>query len=227
MPRVGSSMSTTRGWVASQRARTTFCWLPPERNCASWSIARAETSSEERMPGTSRRAADVRRGKTARTTPRALSRIVWLSARPVALRSSVIIARPDRIAWRGERGLSGLPSSSISPRVNGRTPKIASSSSVRPDPWRPEMPTISPARRVRSTPSTYPLPALRSSRRGSPGSTPSTLSGKNDEIERPTMSRTSDASSSSAAGWVVTCWPSFRTVMVSQRSKTSLRRWET
>ena len=76
-------------------------------------------------------------------------------------------------------------------------------------------------------PSTYPLPAPRSSSRGSPTSVPSTLSGKNEEIERPTISRTSAASSSSAAGWVATCWPSLRTVIVSQRSKTSLSRWET
>ena len=133
------------------------------------------------MPGTSRRAVDVRRGKTARTTPRALSRIVWLSASPVALRSSVIIASPERIAWRGERGRSGLPSSSISPRVNGRTPKTASSSSVRPEPCSPEMPTISPARRVRSTPSTYPLPALRQlEHRPRRARCRAALSGKND-----------------------------------------------
>ena len=44
MPRVGSSISTTRGSMLSQRASTTFCWLPPERNCTSWSSPRAETS---------------------------------------------------------------------------------------------------------------------------------------------------------------------------------------
>ena len=30
MPRVGSSRMRTFGLAASQRARTTFCWLPPE-----------------------------------------------------------------------------------------------------------------------------------------------------------------------------------------------------
>ena len=31
MPRVGSSRISSRGSVISQRARSTFCWLPPER----------------------------------------------------------------------------------------------------------------------------------------------------------------------------------------------------
>ena len=30
-PRVGSSASRTTGWAAIERARSTFCWLPPER----------------------------------------------------------------------------------------------------------------------------------------------------------------------------------------------------
>ena len=149
------------GLVASQRASTTFCWLPPERNCDLLVHARAETASEESRPGTSRRAPPVRRGKTARTTPSALSRIDWLRASPVALRSSVISASPARMAARGERGRTARRRRSSSPRVNGSTPKTASSSSVRPEPCRPATPTISPARSVRSTPSTYPLPAPR------------------------------------------------------------------
>ena len=51
MPRVGSSISTTRGAMLSQRASTTFCWLPPERNCTSWSRPRAETSRLDSTPG--------------------------------------------------------------------------------------------------------------------------------------------------------------------------------
>ena len=31
IPRVGSSRMRTFGYVASQRAITTFCWFPPER----------------------------------------------------------------------------------------------------------------------------------------------------------------------------------------------------
>jgi len=31
MPRVGSSTISTLGVMASHLARTTFCWLPPER----------------------------------------------------------------------------------------------------------------------------------------------------------------------------------------------------
>ena len=32
MPRVGSSRIRYWGWVSSQRATMTFCWLPPERD---------------------------------------------------------------------------------------------------------------------------------------------------------------------------------------------------
>ena len=88
---------------------------------------------------------------------------VWLSARPVALRSSVIIASPARIAARASAAGTLRSPTVIVPRVRGRTPKTASSSSVRPEPCSPARPTISPARSVRSTPSTYPLPASASS----------------------------------------------------------------
>ena len=37
MPRVGSSRIRTCGFVASQRARITFCWLPPLRLPTGWS----------------------------------------------------------------------------------------------------------------------------------------------------------------------------------------------
>ena len=37
MPRVGSSRIRKRGSVASQRARMTFCWLPPDRNLIGFS----------------------------------------------------------------------------------------------------------------------------------------------------------------------------------------------
>ena len=37
MPRVGSSRISRRGSVASQRARITFCWLPPLRFLTGWS----------------------------------------------------------------------------------------------------------------------------------------------------------------------------------------------
>ena len=57
MPRVGSSISTTRGSVASQRARTTFCWLPPERNCDLLVHRRApRPRARTARPGISRRA---------------------------------------------------------------------------------------------------------------------------------------------------------------------------
>ena len=58
----------------------------------------------------------------------------------------------DRLARSAYGDVRAVEESS--PRVNGVTPKIASSSSVRPEPWSPATPTISPPRRVRSMPST-------------------------------------------------------------------------
>ena len=62
-------------------------------------------------------AAPVRRGNTARTTPRELSMIDWLSARPLALRSSVMKARRARTPWRGLLTFSGEPSRVMLPRA--------------------------------------------------------------------------------------------------------------
>ena len=52
MPRVGSSRMSTRGSVASHFARTTFCWLPPDRAPTSWStpVARIRSWSTYRAP---------------------------------------------------------------------------------------------------------------------------------------------------------------------------------
>ena len=124
------------------------------------------------------RAAAVRRGKTERITPRALSRMDWSRLSPWDLRSSVVRATPCRTACRGEVAVYGLPSSAMDPRVKGWTPKTASTSSVRPEPCSPATPTISPARSVRSMPSSWSLPPpsiLRSSR---PTPVPGTASGK-------------------------------------------------
>ena len=56
---------------------------------------------------------------------------------PSALRSSVTKPMPARIAWRGERMRTGLPSTSTVPASNGSTPKRACASSVRPEPGQP------------------------------------------------------------------------------------------
>ena len=39
MPRVGSSRISRRGSVASQRASSTFCWLPPESSAIGVSMS--------------------------------------------------------------------------------------------------------------------------------------------------------------------------------------------
>ena len=67
----------------------------------------------------------------------------------------------------------------------------------------------------------------RSVSRTSPTSVPGILSGKYDVSGRPTICRTSEASVSPLAGPVLTWRPSLRIVMVWQRSKISLSRWET
>ena len=229
MPRVGSSISTTSGSMLSQRASTTFCWLPPERNCTSW----PRLCGDDVEAGQHARASRAGRspydgGRPTRTTPRALSRIDWLSASPLALRSSVMKARRARTPWRGLLTSSGAPSRVTLPRATGWTPKTVSSSSVRPEPWRPARPTISPARTVERRRRRRSRCRHRTGpRRTSPTTTSSGLSGKYCVSGRPTISRTSSPSVSSSAGRVATCWPSLRMVMVWQRSKISLSRWET
>ena len=113
MPRVGSSMMKMRVPTLSQRARTTFCWLPPlmltTRKLgvgvlmrSSWIIRLTRVSSFPKL---------ITPRRVSRLRPEIVVLIRTLSWRnsPWAFRSSVTRATPLRIAAAGECGLYGLP----------------------------------------------------------------------------------------------------------------------
>ena len=156
MPRVGSSRMITPGLVSSHLARTTFCWLPPLRNCTScageaitiesdWRAASITWSSWRRWMMPLR----VSRAKTGRVR---LLRIDWSIKSPCRLRSSGARARPAAIAWRGSWPRRGTPLIVTRPRCKGSAPKSARATSLRPEPTMPASPTISPSCRVSETP---------------------------------------------------------------------------
>ncbi len=158
-PRVGSSNSSTRGRAASHLAMTTFCWLPPDRKRTSWPVPREVSRTRSSSSARARASGGRSRAGTALVTSRTLSRTDWRSASPSALRSSLTSAIPARIACRGRRGRSRLPPTVISPAVNGSAPNRARARALRPEPWSPPTPRISPARRDRVMSASLPFPA--------------------------------------------------------------------
>ncbi len=110
----------------------------------------------------------------ARRSPRqarlTLSRTDCASVSPSALRSSVTKPIPAAIAVPRGADAHRLAVELQRSLPNGSAPKIARASSVRPEPWRPAIPTISPACTSRSIPRSMPTPASRSFSRTGPRS---------------------------------------------------------
>src|SRR5690606_2257432 len=173
MPRVGSSRTSSRGRVMSQRASSTFCWLPP---------LRLRTG----VPGDAGRIRSVlmysptsssrRRDGSGRVQPRAAwSARTWSSAtvrsmtRPSPLRSSGQNAMPWSIAARGVRSATVSPPIRTRPVSAGSAPDTSRASSERPDPSSPASPTTSPSWISRSTGAIAPVrPAPSRASRRSP-----------------------------------------------------------
>ena len=126
-PRVGSSSRSTRGARRSQRARITFCWLPPDSVSIAWSGDDAWIAN---------RAAD-RRASPASRPRRSRSRSQWsvrrrggqvLAQRRLPERGrrcgrGGTYATPWRMASPMSRNVTGRPSRRMSPRLTGRMPK--------------------------------------------------------------------------------------------------------
>ena len=112
MPRVGSSMISSWGSVASHLAMTTFCWLPPLIVAAVMSSALVLTSRRPAHGPAARFSAPaVRRPALARPpriTPATLRATEASVTRPCLRRSSGTNAMPARIAARGSCGGTGL-----------------------------------------------------------------------------------------------------------------------
>ncbi len=161
MPRVGSSRIRKRGFIASQRASTTFCWLPPERSPTAFSASDVRMSSladvlvgQALLLGTRDRlrpaAPGLKRQRDVLPAPTGRRRCRRSCGPPARSRS--------RRRWprAGCRGRPGASASVVSPRWVARTPNITSAVSVRPEPSRPASPITSPSRTVRSNGSITP-----------------------------------------------------------------------
>ena len=156
IPRVGSSTMSTLGSSESQRASTTFCWLPPGQ--IRDGLLRAGHRECSSNPGTVEGRlllAFVDKDPARRKRPRdAMEKLLLMACcrnSACCLRSSGTSPMPRRMASRGERILTGSPSIAIVPRRR-ICPEDRSRHFRSPDPTKPASPRISPARTSRSTP---------------------------------------------------------------------------
>ena len=128
MPRVGSSRIRSFGSMQSQRASSTFCWLPPESSRIFCSGLGALMPSRSMKPSTISRCLrlvdDARRGSGAAAAPASGSRAPTCRGRcprpcgpPSRSRCRARSRRPAR------RSATGLPSSAIVPASGGSAPK--------------------------------------------------------------------------------------------------------
>ena len=119
MPRVGSSMISRSGSVASHLAMTTFCWLPPLMVRALMSRALVLTSSRPAHGPAARFSAPVvmspARASPPRITEATLRATDASVTRPCARRSSGTKAMPASMAARGLRRRMSRPLSRTRP----------------------------------------------------------------------------------------------------------------
>lgn len=238
MPRVGSSSSRTRGSRQSQRARSTFCWLPPESSPTFCSGLDALIRSRFMKISTTRscRARETipareSRGSAASTM---FSRTERPGTIPSALRSSGSMLIPAPMAAAGVIRRSTWPATVTSPESSARPPARALAVSLRPEPSSPPSPSTSPACRERETPSSWwrrvRPSAVRTGVRAASwpsAAKPVTPSRRTSAMSRPSIIETSRIRSSPASGPVWMWRPSRSTVTRSQIRYSSSMRWLT
>ena len=155
MPRVGSSMISSRGLVASHLPSTTFCWLPPESlpticsgprarmpKRAMASVASASSSPRSMKP---RRA--IRRSTASDTFWRRVIGRMSPGCRDPRARRRCRAAWPRAALPIRDRLAVEQDLARASPGV---MPNTVCASSLRPEPISPARPTISPARTVKA-----------------------------------------------------------------------------
>ena len=145
---------------------------------------------------------------------------------PVARRSSVSSANLFLIASRARRFFTSLPCRRMTPLLRVATPKIFSSTSVRPEPSRPARPTISPLCTLKETSRSLEYMAVRPSTSSSTPPISLSLGGKRFVSSRPTISLMMRSIVISAAGSVATHAPSRMTVTSSEIRRISSILWE-
>src|SRR4051794_8675211 len=229
MPRVGSSMMSTRGSVASHLPSTTFCWLPPERNPTGspkpCSLMRRRSAQSAAIARSAPRPMTPRRPSAPRRVSVRLRSTLKSMTRPCWRRSSGTKPTPARMAALGEPLGSSTPATSTVPASRLSMPKIARATSLRPAPTSPASATISPRWTWNETSVKTPSRVRRETfSTGAPIS--ASVFGNSASSSRPTIFLTSSSLVSSFAGpsWVT--WPSRSTVTVEQIAKTSSRRCE-
>ena len=155
MPRVGSSRISMRGSVASQRASSAFCWLPPESSRIGMSMlaARMPSAAMKRSASAACSAGLRKRHMPRRACSASDDVLAQRQLGDDAFGLAVLGHRADAVADRlgGLRETHASPSMRRMPLSATRAPNSRRASSVRPDPSSPARPTTSPARSVRST----------------------------------------------------------------------------
>src|SRR4051812_2279298 len=229
MPRVGSSTMSTLGPVASHLARTTFCWLPPDRVLTvsairayfTWSLTAQSRERLRSAPRSMRPALTV-----VRSPVRPMLRSMDMSiTRPWARRSSGTRARPAAIAVDGAPLTRLLPPTETCPASQRSMPNTARATSVRPAPTSPARPTISPCLTSKETSVKTPS---RVSRLTVSATSPARTSclGYSSSRSRPTIRRTRSSSVMPSMGSLAIQAPSRRVVTRWQIRKISSRRCE-
>ena len=237
MPRVGSSSSRIFGPVASQRASSTFCWLPPDSSdtFCSGLAALIRRRSMKIFTILSCLALLTRpNGESAVSAASTMfSRTDRFGMMPSVLRSSASNAIPARMAFLIRPRLSGFPASSTVPPSRRKAPTMARAVSLRPEPSRPARPTTSPGRMLTETSCSFRSPlrfsALSSGSRSTSCSSPNavTPSSRIWRISRPSISETSSMRGKDFKGPLWTTRPSRSTVTLSHTRYSSSIRWLT
>ena len=146
---------------------------------------------------------------------------------PSVLRSSGTRQMPARMACEGDKTTASTPSTRSVPPLTSAMPKQARNKSRWPMPCRPATPKISPACREKEADCSLPEVARScapstSVPRALPASARAALLCSS---LRPTIISMTCASVKSDTAPLAMCWPLRNTVMLSQKLRTSGRRW--
>ena len=149
---------------------------------------------------------------------------------PKRMRSSGTWEMPRALTTRAEALVMGAPSSTTEPRVERRSPVMASTSSRCPLPDTPAIPRISPCRTARETPFTASYPRSLSTARSRTSSTTGpgaiSLRSRLNSTSRPTIRRASSRRSTCRGSAPPSSFPRRSTTTRVQIACTSSSLWE-
>ena len=159
-PRVGYTATSRDGLPSSSRARMTFCWLPPESERAVWLTDVQRMSFSWRLRSANSAMAPIlsqapwpaeKRSESVCLSTR-FSATVMSPTRPILLRSSGMLPRPERMNDSGEKMAILEPSGPETTPDSGATRPVTSAARGDwPLPSMPATPRISPRWMVSDT----------------------------------------------------------------------------